>query len=342
MNAPPSVTRTALRWSLAALAVVLLLIACIVISNRTIFSASHQVKTLQQLLAQGRGGEALGLLEASVPPGDAVALDGQVLQRTQQGITEFSVDQAQQDDSVPGRVTVTAHYKADGVDKESTYALRHAGKSWLFFDTWKFEEVTLPTVRVKANTVNEVSVNERQIPLDQGSATLPVFFPAVLDSGFETKTFHADTRGVVVTGPAEKPTDITLRTEPTKNFTDAIRKQVRQYLDECASQKVLMPSECPFAYHTSARVDAKSINWKIARYPTPKVSYYNGAWVLGPLNVKTELQLTEQDLRTGAVEKKRVKDDFGFSAVLETSTTTVSVQPQSSTEQQVASAASAK
>lgn len=338
MNAPNPVIRIALRWALAALAVVVLLILAIIASNRTVFSASSQVKTFQQLLVEGRGAEALGMLNASIPQGDAVALDGEVLQRTQRDISDFKVERPVPDAQDPSLVTVTAHYKAGGVDQESTYRLRHDGKSWLFFDTWKFEPTTLPTVLIKANTVNEISVNEQQIPLDQGHAILPVFYPAVLDAGFETQNFHADTRGMVITSPAEESVEISLRTEPTEHFTQTVTRQVQDYLDRCTEQKVLMPSNCPFAYHTSARVAADSINWKIADYPDPEVSYYDGSWILGPLTVKTELHLTEQDLRTGALEEKVVEADFGFNAQLETSTTEVSVRPQAGSEQQVASA----
>lgn len=338
MNASNPAPRIAVRWALTALAVVVLLILAISISNRTVFSASSHVKAFQQLLVAGKGAEALGLLNATVPEGDAVALDGEVLQRTQQGISEFTVDRPVIDPQDSERVTVTAHYKAEGVDRSSTYALRHAGKSWLFFDQWEFEQTALPTVLVKANTVNEVSVNEQQIPLAEGRATLPVFYPAVLDAGFETTNFQADTRGVVITAPSSDPVQIPLRTEPTEHFTSAINDQVRDYLQECTKQKVLMPSDCPFAYHTTARVDAESIDWQIADYSPPEVSYYNGTWVLSPLTVSTELHLTEQDLRTGALENKVIKSDFGFHAKLETSTTEVSVRPLSESDQQVASA----
>lgn len=338
MNDSNPVPRTAVRWAVAALAVVVLLIIAISVSNRTVFSASSQVKAFQQLLVEGRGAQALGLLQASVPEGDAVALDGQVLQRTQNGITEFTVERPVPDPQDPDKVSVTAHYKADGVDTESTYTLRHAGKSWLFFDTWKFEEMVLPTVLIKANTVNEITVNEQQIPLEKGRATLPVFYPAVLDAGFETKNFQADTRGMVITSPAKEPVEIALRTEPTEHFVQTIDAQVQDYLEQCSEQKVLMPSNCPFAYHTTARVDADSIDWNIADYSEPEVSYYDGTWVLSPLRVSTELRLTEQDLRTGVLEDKLIKSDFGFHAKLETSTTEVSVRPQADTEQQVASA----
>lgn len=327
------VPRLALRWGLAAVLLIALLIGGALAANRVLFSPAHLVVDLQKQLAAGHGGQALGLLQAQVPKGDAVALDGEVLARTQEGITDFTADDTEVDPNDPDLRVVTAHYKAGGVDKQSQYTLRHTGKTWLFFDTWAFEPSTLPTVRIKANTVNEVSVNGQQIPLKAGVSTLPVFYPSVLDASFSTKNFAADTRGVVVTGPSADPVRIALKTQPTKAFIAAINSKVKKYLDGCAKQQVLMPSGCPFAYNTTARVDSSSISWSIDKYPTIDVSYYNGAWVLAPLQVTASVDLVEQDLRTGAKEAKKVTDEFSFTAQLTTSTTEVSVVPVSGGEQ---------
>ncbi len=333
-SVPVPASRLALRWIIVAILVIALLIGGALTANRFLFSAQQQVTNLQHYLVQGDGARALGLMQASVPQGDAVALDGEVLQRTQDGITEFAVDAAVPSDQDPDLRLVTAHYKAAGVDKESTYTLRHTGKNWLFFDTWAFEPSTLPTVQIKANTVNEVNVNQQAIPLEAGTSTLPVFYPAVLDASFSTKNFEADTRGVVVTGPSKEPVEIALKTQPTKEFIASISAKVKSYLDECATQQVLMPSGCPFAYNTTARVDSSSIAWSIDTYPTIEVSYYNGAWILSPLEVKASVDLVEQDLRTGTKEAKKVTEKFSFTAQLTTSTTEVSVVPVADGEQE--------
>ncbi|WP_347037818.1 hypothetical protein AAHB37_14160 [Glutamicibacter halophytocola] len=332
-STPIAATRLALRWALAAVAVLVLAVAGVIIANRTLFSPAHEVKVLRRYLADGQGAKALGLMQARVPKGDAVALDGEVLKRTQAGITDFSTDKPQPVDGDSELRTVTAHYKATGVDQQSTYTPRHAGKSWFFFDEWEFEPSTLPSVKIKANTVNEVAVNEQKIPLEAGVSTLPVFYPSVLDASFSTKNFAADTRGVVVTQPAKEPVEIALKTQPTKAFVSAINSKVKKYLDGCASQQVLMPSGRPFAYNTSARVDSSTIKWDIAKYPKIDVSYYNGAWVLSPLTTTANLTLTEQDLRTGVKEKKTIKDTYSFTAELTTSTTEVSVVPVAGGEQ---------
>lgn len=332
MKSRISAPRLALRWATSVVIILALAIAGAIIANRTLFSAQRAVESLHQHLAAGEGAQALGLMGAKVPEGDAVALDGEVLKRTQASIKNFTTDKPVPDATDPDLSTVLAHYQADGVDYDSSYTLRRTGKSWFFFDRWSFEPVTLPTVKIKANTVNEVTVNDQKIPLEQGMSTLPVFYPAVLDASFSTKNFAADARGMVVTAPAEAPTEISLKTQPTKDFIAQINSKVKTYLDQCAEQKVLMPSGCPFAYHTAARVDPSTITWSIKNYPTIEVKYYNGAWVLSPLNVTADIALTEQDLRTGSLEEKNISEEFAFTAQLTTSTTEVRVVPVSASE----------
>ncbi|WP_313810968.1 hypothetical protein [Glutamicibacter sp.] len=332
-HTPTAASRLALRWAIAAVLLLALLIGGALAANRVLFSPEHMVTDLQKHLAAGEGAQALGLMNATVPKGDAVALDSEALAHTQDGISDFTADDSQVDPNDENLRIVTAHYKADGVDQESKYTLRHTGKTWLFFDTWAFVPSTLPTVRVKANTVNEVTVNEQQIPLKAGVSTLPVFYPSVIDASFSTKNFAADTRGVVVTGPSEDPVRIALKTQPTKAFIKSINTKVKKYLDDCTKQQVLMPSGCPFAYNTTARVDSSTINWSIDKYPRIDVSYYNGDWVLSPLDVTASVNLVEQDLRTGAKDKKKVTDKFSFTAQLTTSTTDVSVVPVTGGEQ---------
>ena len=329
-SAPRTGAQLLLRWSLAAVLILALAVAGAIVANRTLYSASHEVKKLHQLLAAGKGGEALGLLHATVPKGDAVALDGEVLANSQKAITDLVVDAPQAAGDDPERRTVTARYKANGVDKETSYELRRTGKSWLFFDRWEFVPHELPRVRIRANTVNEVTVNGQKIPLHRGVATLPVFYPSVIDSSFSTTNFAADARGVAVTGPAEKAVPISLKTKPTKKFISSVSDKVKKYLDECTTQQVLFPSGCPFSYDTQSRVDPDTIEWSIAKYPKIDVSYYNGYWVLSPLDFTAKLDLVEQDLRTGAKEEKSISNEFSFTAKLTTSTTEVSVKPVAS------------
>lgn len=51
-----------------------------------------------------------------------------------------------------------------------------------------------------------------------------------------------------------------------KTAAAEVRKQVNAYLDECAKQASLTPTNCPFSTYGSS--DVRNISWTITRYPT--------------------------------------------------------------------------
>ena len=273
---------------------------------------------------------ALGLLNATVPKGNALLLDGEGLKAASADIQDFRVGKPAEVTGDEDLVDVVASYSIHGVEQHTTYQLQRTGSSWLFFDKWSFVPKTLPTVAISANTTNEVVVNSKKAPLVKGKTAVPVFVPAVIDTSFATPNFRADSRGLAVTEFKKDATEVKLRTQPTKKLLDEVNKQISTYLDGCAKQQVLMPAGCPMSYSTSARVRSDSIHWSILDYPAAEIVAFDGSWALRPLTVKTRLELTEQDLRTGRYTEKTVDDSFGFTAGLKANTTKVKVSPVSS------------
>lgn len=325
-----SPTRVAAIWAAALVLFAVAAITVISLVNHKVFGPEQLVKQLQTHLVAGEGSKALGLLQATVPKGNALLLDGEGLRAASADIKDFTIGAPE---PVPGNgniVEVPTRYSVHGVEQHTNYKLRSTGREWLFFEQWEFVPSTLPTVQISANTTNEVDINSLPAPLTKGSAVIPVFAPAVVNASFKTPNFAASSRGLVVSDLAAKGTKVKLRTEPTKALLDEVNKQITTYLDACASQQVLMPSNCPMSYSTSARVRSDSIHWNILDYPAADIVAYDGGWVLTPLTVKTKLNLTEQNLRTGELTDRTVEDSFGFTAVLKVSTTKASVTPVAS------------
>ncbi|WP_411734623.1 hypothetical protein [Paeniglutamicibacter sp.] len=325
-----SPTGVAAIWAAALVVLAVVAVSVIVLVNQKVFGPVQMVKELQSHLVKGEGARALGLLNAKVPAGNALLLDGEGLVAATADIKDFTVGKPEEILGAEDTVKVVATYSIHGVEQQTTYQLRHTGRSWMFFDDWEFVPTTLPTVAISANTTNEVVVNSRRAPLVKGQATVPVFVPAVIDTSFETPNFMADSRGLAVTDFAKKGTDVKLQTQPTKKLMDEVNKQITAYLDGCAKQQVLMPAGCPMSYSTSARVQSDSIHWSILDYPAAEVVSFDGGWALRPLTVKARLELTEQDLRTGGYTEQTVDDSFGFTAALKANTTKVLVTPVSS------------
>lgn len=325
-----SPTRVAAIWAAALVVLAVVAVSVIVLVNQKVFGPAQMVKELQSHLVKGEGAEALGLLNAKVPTGNALLLDGEGLKAASADIKDFTVGKPEEILGAEDTVKVEATYSIHGVEQHTTYQLRHIGRSWLFFDEWEFVPTTLPTVAISANTTNEVVVNSRRAPLVKGQATVPVFVPSVIDTSFATPHFMADSRGLAVTDFAKKGTEVKLQTQPTKKLQDEVNKQITAYLDDCASHQVLMPAGCPMSYSTTARVQSESIHWSIVDYPAAEIVSFDGGWALRPLTVKARLELTEQDLRTGRYTEQTIDESFGFTAALKANTTKVRVTPVSS------------
>lgn len=324
-----SPTRVAAIWAAALVVLAVIAFAAITLANHRVFGPAQKVEELQSHLTQGEGAAALGLLNAKVPKGNALLLDGEGLKAASADIKEFTVGKPEGVAGSKDVVTVMASYSVHGGKQQTTYKLERTGRHWMFFDEWSFVPATLPTVAISANTTNEVVVNSQPAPLVKGKTNVPVFVPAVIDTGFTTAHFSADSRGLAVTEFAKKPTAVKLRTKPTKKLYDEVNKQLAGYLDTCAKQQVLMPAGCPMSYSTSARVRSESIHWSILDYPSAEIVAVDGSWALRPLRVKTRLEVTEQDLRTGRYTENTVDKGFGFTADLNVSTTKVRVTPVS-------------
>ncbi|MFJ6418032.1 hypothetical protein [Paeniglutamicibacter sp. NPDC091659] len=325
-----SPTRVAAIWAAALVLLAVVAASVIILANHTVFGPGQKVRELQAHLVAGEGAQALGLLNATVPEGNGLLLDGDGLRAASAEIKDFTVGKPE---PIPGSgkvVRVTASYTVHGTAQQTSYSLRSDGRRWLFFDRWGFVPSILPTVEVSASTTNEVDINALPAPLENGKTTVPVFAPAVVNAGFETPNFVADSRGIAVTDPNAQGTAVKLRTEPTKALVEEVNGQIKKYLADCASQQVLMPASCPMSYSTSARVRSDSIHWSILDYPKAEIVSYNGEWALRPLTVKTRLKVTEQDLRTGASSERSIDESFGFTAQLEAGTTKARVIPVSS------------
>lgn len=314
-------------WAAVLVLLTVAAVSVIALVNHRIFGPEQKIQELYSHMVAGEGAEALGLLHAKVPKGNGLLLDGDGLRASSADIKDFTVGKPE---PVPGSgkvVKVAASYNVHGVGKQTSYQLESRDRQWLFFDHWEFVPTILPTVQISANTTNTVSINDQPAPLQKGLTTVPVIAPAVVNAGFETPNFEAAARGIVVSDPNAQGTKVKLRTQPTKALLAEVDGQIKDYLDECASQQVLMPANCPMSYSTSARVRSDSIHWKIVKYPKSEIVSFDGEWVLRPLTVKTRLELTEQNLRTGSYAERTIADSFGFTAVLKASTTKAQVIP---------------
>lgn len=296
----------------------------IAVTNARVFGPGPAVDAYMQTLAAGDGATALGHLGLEAPDGNGLMLSGDPLRASAAAIGDYEIEETSQEGD---RASVRVSYGIDGRRHHADFRLTRTGRDWLFFDEWRIQLGKLPVVEVNASNTTDINVNGAESPVAAGKQEFPVLPPAVLTASFEEEYFRAGETSRIVDAYDDADEPLRLVSEPTEALTDEVSSRLREYLDGCAEQQVLMPTGCPLAYDTGARVDPATIDWEITQYPDVEITAFDGGWVLRPLEVDVNLELVEQDLATGATEEVDVTETYTFTANLDLSSSKVSVEP---------------
>jgi hypothetical protein len=323
-----ALVKTAAGWLLGLMLAVAAAIVSINLVSNSIASPQQQVRDYLSALQQGHGGEALGLLHASVPNANAAMLDGTALQTAASKITDVKLGNAESRGG--NRVTVPMDYQIDGKALHSDFLLERTGTEWLFFGKWSFVPSSLPTIEVTAVNANEASLNGVPVNLPNGRNSFAVFYPGEYEASLTGKYFSAPATNTSVTTGALPQSPLNLLTKPTDAMIKVVSDKVKEFLDTCAAdatkQQKLQP-DCPFYHVTNSRVVDGTIKWQITEYPKVSIDPFNGQWVVAPLNGKAKVTAREIDLFSGQVGDLSAVHDFSFTTRLDIGTDTITVTP---------------
>ncbi|MBG6084243.1 nuclear transport factor 2 family protein [Zhihengliuella flava] len=312
-------------WAVALIVVLVAAGVAIAVVNAKHFGPERVVADYVAALQEGDGATALGYLNLDAPAeGNGLMLSREPLAASAAALGDVQIEE---EDREGDRASVRVSYGVEGRGYHTDFRLVRTGQQWLFFDQWDLQVGKLPQVQVNAANTTDVVVNGTEAPLEAGAATFPVLPPAIVTASFEQQFFRAEETSRIVTEYSDAEDPVQLVSQPTQALTDEVDQQVRAYLDGCTEQQVLMPAGCPLAYDTVDRVDASTIDWEVERYPEIQITGFDGGWVLAPLEADVSLQLTEQDLATGAMTDVDVTETYTFTAKLDVSTSNVTVTP---------------
>ncbi|MBO3662789.1 hypothetical protein [Microbacterium stercoris] len=219
-----------------------------------------------------------------------------------------------------GDVTeVTASYELDGADGETTFRVRPAGMEGLV-PRWGFETSPLAEIEVAVRGSRQFSVNGFEIDQRQVSPLGPeadplepvsmlVLTPGVYSVSVDTSIAAAPPVTVMADAPLGS-VPIELQATPTAEFADVVTQKVSDFLAQCATQKVLQPTGCPFGTPIEDRVLPDTIQWSIIT-PPPLTMVPDGAfWALSPSTGTAHLEADVRALSTGYIY--RVSKDVPF------------------------------
>ncbi|MHC6228849.1 hypothetical protein ACX5I6_03580 [Arthrobacter sp. MMS24-T111] len=323
-----ALVRIAAGWLLGLMLAIAGAVVAINIVNNTVASPQQPVREYLDALRSGDGGRALGILRATVPPGNAAMLDGSGLQTAASRLS--NVDVGDPEERPGNQVMVPLEYTIDGSRLRTEFLLQKTGTEWLFFNTWAFVPSRLPTVDMTVVNGNEATVNGVPVNMPGGRNSFAVFYPGEYEASLNGQYFSAPATRATVTSKDSPVAPLNLLTQATDKLKNDVAAKVREFLDGCAAEAVkeqkLQP-DCPFYYASNNRVQDGSIKWTVTEYPGVSVEPFDGRWVVAPLDGKAKVEALQQNAFTGAWYPLDAEVDFSFTTRLDVAGDTVKVIP---------------
>lgn len=316
--------RAAAAWLFGLLAVIAAGIITIQLVSTNLYGPQQPIRDYLQAMRDGNGAKALGLLRANIPPASPALLDGEALKQAAAGIEDVKIGQPQNIGNQ--RVKINVAYSADNTPHSADFTLEPVGTEWMFFSKWQLTPITLPTMNVSVVNSEVVEINNVTVGTPGGRGTFATFFPGNYRASLQGPLFEAPERVVLVENGKSVPQTATLITQPSAALNNQVDARLKEYLDGCSRQAVLLPTGCPLGWRTANRV-ASPITWTITEYPQAQITAYGGGWSIAPLSLKARITFTEQNNLTGAFRKVDEEESYGFSAKLTINGDSVNVTP---------------
>lgn len=321
--------RAALRIDLGILAVVgIVLVAALSAAGvslyQQIYSPSAFVHRYLDLLSDGHAADALRVPGVSVDLAlqnnadiDAVASEALLRAAALSRLTDYEITSEKQKG---GTYQVTASYEAAGTRGTSTYTVVQDG--WIgVAPNWRFERSPLAEIELTVRGADVFSVNgfeldRRQVSTDGADAKpldplhLLVFTPGVYSVTVDTAI--SATPGVrVLADTALARTPVEVQAEPTEKFIGIVQQKVEEFLADCATQEVLLPTACPFGLEVQNRIaDGSLPKWSIAQQPKVTVEPDGAQWRIPAADAVARIDVKIKSVFDGSVHD--VSEDVPF------------------------------
>ncbi|MGM7678792.1 hypothetical protein [Microbacterium sp. A94] len=274
------------------------------------------------LLSEGRAADALlvpgvaidrlTVEEAGIDPVSSEALLRRAALAPLSDITVVSQEAAD------GVTSVTVSYVAGTHPGTSTFEVEQDG--WVgVTPNWRFTRTPLAAISLSVLGADQFAVNGFQIdrhqispagadadPLDPLS--LLVFTPGVYSVTVDTAI--SASRGVSIL--ADSPlmqTPVDLQTTPTEGFVEVVQTRVEEFLTQCTTQQVLLPTACPFGLEVQNRL-ASLPEWSISSQPTVTVEPDGAHWRIPAAEAVAHIEVDIRSLFDGSIQ--HVSEDVPF------------------------------
>ncbi|MCU1440569.1 MAG: hypothetical protein JWP85_1566 [Rhodoglobus sp.] len=290
--------REMITWSVVFAIVIAAFAGTVLILNATLYSASGFVRGYLDSLARHDADGALELAGTAVV-GDAS--DELLKSSAMSDLTDIRL--VSETTGLDGVQSVVFEYSADGVQGQSTFDVRQSGALFGLFPTWSFTASPLGVIQLTVRNDSDFTANGIDLTAPQPNQPSPylVFTPGTYEISHSSMFLTGPPIKVATTEPGGV-VEAALEIEANEAFVEQVQKEIDDYLDECATQTVLLPTGCPFGQSIGNRI-VNTPQWSIAEYPAVSLvpGPEAGSWLMPPVNARAHLVVDVRSLFDGTV-----------------------------------------
>ncbi len=296
-------------WSIVFVVIMAAFGGTVLVLNASLYSASGFVRGYLDSLARH---DAEGALKLSGPATAGAASAELLVPKAMADITEIALLSDSVDEQ--GVHAVTYSYSAGGVAGKSTFHVLQRGILLGVFTTWKFQTSPLGVIQLTVQHDSGFAANGLALrsPTPNQAAAYRVFTPGFYEFSHHSTWLQAQTVPVASTVPAGAvPAQLDI--EANAAFGKQVHKQVNAYLDECATQTLLLPTGCPFGEPMSNRI-VSTPAWKMSHYPSVVIlpGASAGEWMMPSSTAAARLVVDVKSLFDGSIST--FNEDVPFTA----------------------------
>ena len=290
--------REIITWSIVVALIATAFGGTVLILNSTLYSASGFVRSYLDALARHDVDGALQLA-GTIAAGDA---SDELL--VTDALGELSdVELVSDTTDARGTHRVVYSFTADGKSGESTFSVRSQGTLLGLFPTWSFESSPLGVLQVSPLHGTEFTVNGVEVRADAQDQPSPylVFAPGTYELAGDSLYLAASPVRVTASQPGAAVIGV-VELKPTAAFIEQVQEEVDDYLDECATQTVLLPTGCPFGEEITNRI-VSTPSWSMSDYPAVNLEPGSepGSWLMPSTVGAAHLVVDVRSLFDGSV-----------------------------------------
>jgi hypothetical protein len=292
------VRREIITWSVVLAVMVAAFASTVLVLNASLYSASGFVRGYLDALVRHDADGALELAGTMVS-GDA---SDELLIPAAMGELG-DIELVSDTEGADGAHRVVFSYSAGGVTGETAFDVRRSGTLLGFFSTWRFDASPLGVMHLSVLHDEDFTANGVDLRAPQRDQPSPylVFTPGSYEIEHDSKFLHAEPITVTATEPSAA-IPAALDVQANSAFVKQVQKEVDAYLDDCATQEVLLPTGCPFGQSIGNRI-VNTPAWSMSVYPqvTLEPGTEPGAWFMPPTDATAHLVVDVRSLFDGSV-----------------------------------------